>query len=131
MNPSHTKETWSLYMREYRKRNPAKMKAIDLKKRFGISLEQYAALLEEQDHVCKICGNAEKSVDHRTKQVRQLAVDHCHTKGHVRGLLCSDCNTAIGLLRDDPELLRKAAKYVEATSTPLIGLGTSVPFLLT
>lgn len=113
MNHRRTKESWAEYMREYRKKNPAIMKGIDLKKRFGISLERFDAMMEEQNGVCKICSQPEKSVDHRTGQVRHLAVDHCHVNGHVRGLLCSDCNTAIGLLGDNPELLRKAAEYVE------------------
>jgi len=112
MNKSHTKESWAQYMRDYRKKNPSKMKAIDLKKRFGISLEDYTSLYEKQNGVCAICQLPEKSVDYRTGEVRSLAVDHCHTKGHIRGLLCSDCNTALGLLKDNPELLIKAAKYV-------------------
>lgn len=44
-----------------------------------------------------------------------LSVDHDHISGHVRGLLCRNCNSAIGLLRDDPELIRRAANYVERT----------------
>jgi hypothetical protein len=114
MNPSHTKESWSEYMREYRKRNPSIMKSIDLKKRFGISLEEYQLMLESQNYVCKLCGNPEKSRDHRTKKIRYLAVDHCHTNGNIRGLLCSDCNTALGLFKDNVEVLQKAIDYVSA-----------------
>ena len=113
MNPKHNKDAWAAYMREYRKNNPSKMKAIDLKKRFGITLEIYNSMLNEQNGVCKICSEAEKSIDPRTKTVRHLAVDHCHTTGKIRGLLCSDCNTAVGLLKDSFTLLRKAALYVE------------------
>lgn len=112
MNPRHTREGWAEYMRNYRKNNPQKMKAIDLKKRFGISLEAFEQMMEKQNSVCKICGLAERSVDHRTKQIRHLAVDHCHTTGRIRGLLCSDCNTAIGLLKESPEILRKASEYL-------------------
>lgn len=112
MNPSHTKESWAEYMREYRKRKPHIMKSVDLKKRFGISLEEYQEMLEKQNNCCAICGRPERSVDHRTKRVRSLAVDHCHDTNKIRGLLCSDCNTAIGLLQDDPNVLKAAIKYL-------------------
>lgn len=113
MNPSHTKETWAAYMRDYRKKNPSKMKAIDLKKRFGISLEQYNTMLAEQAGVCKICSLPETALDHRTLKPRNMAVDHCHKTNRIRGLLCSDCNMAIGLLKEDLSLFQKASKYLE------------------
>ncbi len=115
MNKSHTKESWSEYMREYRKRKPHVMKSIDLKKRFGISLEEFELMLESQKHVCAICGHPERSIDHRTKRVRSLAVDHCHTTGKIRGLLCSDCNTALGLLKDNPETMANMIIYINST----------------
>ncbi len=43
----------------------------------------------------------------------RLVIDHCHSTGAIRGLLCSNCNTAIGLLSDNPEIIRKAADYLE------------------
>lgn len=117
MNPSHTKESWAEYMREYRKRSPSIMKSIELKKRFGISLEEYQLMLEVQQNVCAICGKVESSVDHRTKRARYLAVDHCHTTGKIRGLLCSRCNTAIGLLEDDPQILQNAIDYIKGSDS--------------
>lgn len=113
MNPSHTKESWAEYMREYRKRKPHIIKSIELKKRFGIGLEEYQILSETQQNVCAICKQPEKSVDHRTKKVRYLAVDHCHTTGKIRGLLCSDCNTALGLLKDSVGNLQSAIEYLK------------------
>jgi len=101
------------YMRDYRKKNPDKMKAIDLKKRFGITLEEYNFLLDKQNGVCAICSEPEKRRDHRTKKPRALAVDHNHDTGEIRGLLCTDCNTGLGLLQDDPELLKLALSYLE------------------
>ncbi len=47
--------------------------------------------------------------------VRRLSVDHCHESGRVRGLLCMNCNIAIGKMRDDPNLLREAAMYLESS----------------
>ena len=112
MNKTHTKESWAEYMREYRKRKPHVMKSIDLKKRFGISLEEFELMLEKQNNVCAICERPERSVDYRTKRVRSLAVDHCHTTGEIRGLLCSDCNTALGLLQDDETRMKKMISYI-------------------
>ena len=75
---------------------------------YGITLEQHDALLESQGGVCAICGaTPEQSAK------GALAVDHCHTTGKVRGLLCGNCNVGIGQLRDDPKLVRRAAEYLE------------------
>lgn len=79
-----------------------------LRKKFSIGLHQYQTLLEEQDGKCYLCGN---------DSWRNLAVDHCHTTGKVRRLLCSPCNQALGLFYDNPEVMRKAADYVEAEFT--------------
>lgn len=88
----------------WRKANPAKRKDIALRSRFGITLADYNAIAKAQGGVCAVCC-----------QPAVLAVDHCHSTGKVRGLLCMPCNTAIGQFRDDPALLRAAALYVEAT----------------
>ena len=74
--------------------------------RYGITLEQYNDMLQKQRGVCAICESACPSG-------RSLAVDHDHNTGRVRALLCAPCNTAIGKLRDDPALIRRAADYVE------------------
>lgn len=107
-----TKESWAAYMREFRKRNPNSCKRSDLKKRFGISLEKFNEMKEKQKHSCAICCQPETAIDHRTKKLRDLAVDHNHTTGEIRGLLCTRCNTAIGLLQDDVDLLAKAISYL-------------------
>jgi hypothetical protein len=107
-----TKESWAAYMREFRKKNPDACKRSDLKKRFGISLEKYNEMKKSQGHVCAICGLPETAIDHRTKKVRDLAVDHNHDTGEIRGLLCTRCNTAIGLLQDDVVLLANATAYL-------------------
>lgn len=88
----------------WRKANPEKRKDMALRSRFGITLAQYNELSDRQGGVCAVC-----------RQPAVLAVDHCHTTGRIRGLLCMPCNTAIGQFRDDPGLLRAAATYVEET----------------
>lgn len=113
MAVNDTKESKAAYMREYRKKNKDVFKNIDLKRNYGITLVEYNEMLEIQEGLCAICGNPETSRDHRTKELRALAVDHNHDTGEVRGLLCGDCNTGIGLLQDDIELLLNAIDYLK------------------
>ena len=77
-----------------------------LKKAFGLTLEEYDELLVKQNDGCGICGRS------RSDDGRRLAVDHCHDTGKIRGLLCSSCNMALGMLNDDLELLKKAVDYL-------------------
>ncbi|WP_404800888.1 endonuclease VII domain-containing protein [Pseudoblastomonas flavescens] len=79
---------------------------------YGISLLEVRAMFENQAHRCCLCGGPGfKMADHHRVP---LVVDHCHTTGKVRGLLCHNCNRALGLLQDDPEVMVKAAEYIEA-----------------
>jgi hypothetical protein len=84
-----------------------------LRTNHGISLAEYEEMLSEQDGVCAICGKRETSYDPRIDCIRLLAVDHDHRTGMVRGLLCDNCNHMIGQAHDDPEVLRRAADYLE------------------
>jgi len=77
-----------------------------LKTRYGISLEEYTRLYLEQEGKCKICNTSDTSPN------KNFAVDHCHTTGTVRGLLCSNCNMAIGLLKDNITVLKSAIDYL-------------------
>lgn len=84
-------------------------------RKYGLTPEQFDALLASQNGVCAICGKPETTRQpHRVSGLDPLAVDHDHVTGKVRGLLCFMCNTAIGKFNDDPKLLRRAADYVEA-----------------
>ena len=83
----------------------------DLFRRYGITYEDYTGLQTKQDHKCAICGSPEAG---NSRTNGKLFVDHCHTSGKVRGLLCSKCNHAIGLLNDDTDLLRKSIKYLNS-----------------
>lgn len=102
--------------RVYRAVRKEAFKGYDLKKRYGLNKEQYAALLEKQQGLCAICGSPE------TAEVRgeafALAVDHCHDGGHVRELLCRSCNTGLGGFRDSVDLLREAIAYLEKHALP-------------
>jgi hypothetical protein len=81
-----------------------------LKKAYGISLQDYNELLTKQNGKCSICGVNNNG--YYRKKPRAFAVDHCHTTSKIRGLLCSDCNTGIGLLKDNIDLLNNAIKYL-------------------
>ena len=100
--------------RAWRKKNAEASKNWDLRKNFGISYDKYKQLVEEQGGVCAICKQKETFLHHMTKTVANLAVDHCHKTGKIRGLLCHKCNHGLGKFGDDPALLRLAAAYLEA-----------------
>jgi hypothetical protein len=77
--------------------------------KYGLEPHQLAEMLARQNSVCAICG--------RPNNVnKNLAVDHCHATGAVRGLLCQNCNHGLGHFKDDPAILRKAVDYLEKRS---------------
>jgi hypothetical protein len=82
-----------------------------LKRKFGITAEQYAGMLVAQGGACAICETKD------TRPWKYFVVDHDHATGRVRGLLCPACNTCIGQARDDSNILREAAHYLEAHET--------------
>lgn len=77
-----------------------------LKRMYGITLAQYQDLLNKQDNKCAICAKTPK------QEGKNLAVDHCHKTNKVRGLLCLDCNTAIGRFKEDRKLFERALEYL-------------------
>ena len=81
--------------------------ALQLRVLYGITLDDFHAMLDQQSGLCALCGRPPR------KREKRLRVDHDHTTGKVRGLLCNACNSALGLLQDSPDLLRKAADYIE------------------
>jgi hypothetical protein len=91
-------------------RHKAKSKGLRRGRRYGVSPEQFVAMLSEQRGVCAICQQPETLIRHG--EVQQLSIDHNHETGEVRGLLCNNCNRATGLFQDDPNILIKAAAYL-------------------
>ena len=84
------------------------------KKNFGITLEDYDRMFAKQKGVCEICGSPqEKRSSGRGGVVTNLAVDHCHKSGKVRGLLCGKCNSFIGFAEDSKQRLEKAIEYLK------------------
>jgi hypothetical protein len=79
--------------------------------RYGVTVEQHDAMLEEQRGLCALCGNPPKPGGIRAAS--RLHLDHDHETGKPRQLLCNTCNQGLGYLKDDPALLRAAADYIE------------------
>lgn len=92
-------------VKQYAQSNPNKVsrnnKNKKLKKRYDISIEEYETMLRNQNEQCVICNTKTK-----------LFVDHCHVTGKVRSLLCHQCNTGIGMLKENEEILRNAIEYI-------------------
>lgn len=84
----------------------------ELQQAFGITLKDYNELHKAQAGVCALCLNPEILKD-RGGNIRPLCVDHCHTTGKVRGLLCANCNLGLGHFKDNSTVLQKAIKYLE------------------
>lgn len=75
---------------------------------YNITLEDYDTLFQLQGGVCAICGKPETSA-----KVSNLAVDHNHINGSIRGLLCNKCNRGLGYFEDDITILSKAIEYLK------------------
>lgn len=79
-------------------------------RRYGITLDQYNEILKSQNNVCAICHQPEYAKSMGI--FKNLAVDHNHETGEVRGLLCSGCNRGIGYMKDNIEVLKSAYNYL-------------------
>ena len=91
--------------RLHRKQHPEVWKKKHIQYTYGLSWDEYQAILARQGGVCAMC---------KTKSKRRLCVDHCHKTGMVRGILCDPCNLTIGLCRDSTKITRAATAYLEA-----------------
>lgn len=99
---------YALRVRKYAR---SKYREYDLRKKYGITEADYDDMLRRQGGRCAICKDTDARNRHGTDR---FSVDHDHESGHVRALLCGSCNSAIGLLQDDPKVIEAAAKYVRA-----------------
>jgi hypothetical protein len=104
-NPDRVR-VWRLKNRD---RRLEKLREIHLRNKFGLTPEEYDVLLQAQGGVCALCESPP------TPGI-SLHVDHDHGTGEIRGLLCVRCNNALGLFREDPDLLRRAAWHVTTDS---------------
>ena len=100
--------------RAFRREHPELFWAQRIRNKYGLTVEAYSVALESQNGLCAICGDP-------PEKGKRLRVDHHHQAGAVRGLLCDRCNTGIGLLRDDPDIIEAAMNYVKRFERIRIG----------
>lgn len=91
---------------QFERGSPEYMRAARIKSTYGLSTDQYKSMLDEQAHKCAICGVSASDLS------QNLCIDHCHDTGNTRGLLCRECNSGIGKLKDDIGLITKALEYL-------------------
>jgi hypothetical protein len=92
------------------KKNSTRVRNAQLKRNYGISLEDYQKMKEAQNNCCATCKRNE------SKLKRSLMVDHCHDSGKIRGLLCDECNLALGKIEDNIQTLEKMILYLNNKS---------------
>jgi len=97
--------------RKYRASHPRSSWGATLKRKYGLSAEQYLAMLAQQGGCCAICGKPETARWRGT--LCRLSVDHDHTTGEIRGLTCRRCNSILGLAKDDKSILTRAIQYLQ------------------
>ena len=95
--------------KRYRDNNPDKCKERWLLRKYKINLAEYNKIFEKQEGKCKGCNR------HQLEFEIALAVDHCHETGEIRGLLCADCNLALGKVQDNIETLQNLINYLKET----------------
>jgi hypothetical protein len=103
------------YFKEYARINKTKIDAnfrlSHVKRLYNLNADEYLQMLLDQDNKCLICKKAETNKN-CNGDIRPLSVDHCHTTGRVRGLLCNQCNAGLGNFKDNLESLRSAVEYL-------------------
>lgn len=109
----HTNEQKRLHRIRKSTEDPDYYRRIQLKNKFGITIEQYDELFEIQKGNFAICER------HQSEFSRRLAVDHCHHTNHIRGLLCASCNSGIGKLQDDIRIVGAALAYLHRHQGPV------------
>jgi len=97
---------------KYQEKNPLKVALSDRKhkisKKYNVSIDDYNLMFKAQKGRCAICNS--NSIGR--KGAKYFSIDHCHTTGKVRGLLCHNCNVILGKIKDSKEWLKNAIKYL-------------------
>lgn len=91
------------HKKKWQDKNKDRVNGYRIKSQYGLTLDAYNLMYDEQAGKCKIC----------LKMCEVLDIDHCHTSGEVRGLLCNHCNTALGRFKDSEAAIEAAIRYIE------------------
>lgn len=94
-----SKKKWKIYRDNWVNKYPGVEQEVKYRHRYGVELSQ----IRKKPNNCELCGTAHK----------KIVFDHCHSTGAFRGWICDPCNIALGNVKDNPELLRKMADYLE------------------
>ena len=116
---SQCKDCMAKYRRQNRDRLRKQDRERQIKKLYGMTMNEHDELLTKQNGVCLGCG----ATNFNGKSYH-LAVDHNHETGEVRGLLCLKCNRILGLANDSPSILRALADYLENSEVAEVGSQT-------
>lgn len=108
---NQNKEKKSESFRKWSSKNKSRLRDNRLLRHYGITNDRYIEMFESQLGLCAICGESQQGVT-KDGEARFLCVDHCHSSGKVRELLCARCNAGLGQFKDNPELLMNASKYL-------------------
>lgn len=109
-NPEKRREVCAKYRAKNKERIKQNTRRSLLSRKYGLTVEDLEKRISEQNNKCPICLDALGKSPH---------VDHCHTTGEVRGVLCHLCNVGLGSFRDSPEALNRAAQYLRRASNPV------------
>jgi len=101
---------------KYKERMYKRSDKAALKRKYGMSTNDYDKLLIKQNNLCAICNKPEIHFNSKGR-IQRLSVDHCHSTGIIRGLLCKNCNSGLGQFRDSSEIMLKAIQYLKETNT--------------
>lgn len=105
------KKRAAIFYNENIKGNSHKLRQRSLLSKYNLTIEDYDAILKEQGGVCAICGNHEIATT-KYGGIKRLAIDHDHSTGEVRGILCNKCNIALSMLDENLDILASAASYL-------------------
>jgi len=111
----------TLYVNANKEKMSPHLRRYSLKKRYGLSIEDYNTMLEKQNGVCAICKKPNSTNKH-------FAVDHCHSTKKIRGILCDNCNKGLGVYHDDTSILQNAILYLENSKNVWSSLYTKTRF---
>lgn len=103
-------EYQAMARRRFKEKYPNRMRELRLRSQYGLEIGGYDRLFEEQNGVCAICYRP-------PTPGRPLSVDHCHDTGMVRGLLCTKCNTGLGIFADSAEVVAGALEYLRRSES--------------